>query len=140
MADFIDHLKDPYQVIAKSLRGHGKSALGHSPLSLTQRANDAMAVIQAVTKDSVIVLGFSDGGYAAYQIGALYPDRVKKMIVIGAGEIHPVLRNFSFTAKKAFDMGKAYWDQPMKLMPEPENVQDLFTQIGNYWELLNVRF
>lgn len=86
MTDFINKLKKNYQVIAISTRGHGKSELGTEPLTLEQRANDAMAVINAVTKDSVIVIGFSDGGYAAYQLGALYPHQVKKMIVMGAGE------------------------------------------------------
>jgi pimeloyl-ACP methyl ester carboxylesterase len=93
-ADFIDQLKGQYQVIAISTRGHGKSELGTGtkPLTFEQRANDAMTVINAVTKDSVIVLGFSDGGYSAYKLSAMYPARVKKMIVIGAGEIRPGLR------------------------------------------------
>ena len=69
-ADFIDQLKGKYQVIAISTRGHGKSELGTEPLTLEQRANGAMTVINAVTKDSVIVLGFSDGGYSAYKLGA----------------------------------------------------------------------
>jgi pimeloyl-ACP methyl ester carboxylesterase len=66
--------------LAISTRGHGKSELGTEPLTLEQRATDAMAVINAVTKDSVAVIGFSDGGYAAYQLGAMFPTRVKKMI------------------------------------------------------------
>lgn len=78
-SDFIDYFKDTYQVIAISTRGHGKSELGTEPLTLEQRANDAMAVINAVTKDNVIVLGFSDGGYSSYKLGAMYPNRVKKM-------------------------------------------------------------
>lgn len=138
MTDFIEHLKDNYQVIAMSLRGHGKSELGHEPLTLSQRANDAMAVISAVTKDSVIVLGFSDGGYSSYQLGALYPNRIKKMIVIGAGEIYPGVREFKLTAKQAIEMDKAYWDQQMKLMPEPNRVQDLLTQIGNCYNNVTV--
>ena len=105
-SDFIDRLKKNYQVIAISTRGHGKSEIGKEPLTLEQRANDAMAVINAVTKDSVIVLGFSDGGYSAYKLGAMYPDRVKKMIVIGAGEVRPGLREFKFTAKQAMEMDK----------------------------------
>ncbi len=138
MADFIENLKGDYEVIAMSLRGHGKSELGHEPLTLTQRANDALAVINAVTKDSVIVLGFSDGGYSSYQLGALYPTRIKKMIVIGAGEIYPGAREFKLTAKQAIEMDKAYWDQQMKLMPEPNRVQDLLTQIGNCYNNVTV--
>jgi pimeloyl-ACP methyl ester carboxylesterase len=131
MADFIDKLKQNYQVIAISLRGHGKSELGTVPVSLEQRANDAMAVINAVTKDSVIVLGFSDGGYSSYKLGAMYPERVKKMIVIGAGEIRPGLREFNFTAKQAMELDKPFFAQQLKLMPEPERIEDLFAGVAN---------
>jgi len=137
-ADFIDQLKQKFQVIAISTRGHGKSELGTEPLTLEQRANDAMTVINTVTKDSVIVLGFSDGGYSAYQLGAMYPAKVKKMIVIGAGEIRPGLREFKFTAKMAMEMDKSFWEQQLKLMPEPNRVEDLFTQVANCYNNVTV--
>jgi pimeloyl-ACP methyl ester carboxylesterase len=137
-SDFIDQLKQNYQVIAISTRGHGKSELGTEPLTLEQRANDAMAVINAVTKDSVMVLGFSDGGYSAYKLGAMYPERVKKMIVIGAGEVRPGLREFKFTAKQAIEMDKPFWEQQLKLMPEPNRVEDLFTQVANCYNNVTV--
>lgn len=138
MTDFIDKLKHDYQVIAISTRGHGKSELGVEPLTLEQRANDAIAVINAVTKDSVIVIGFSDGGYSAYQLAAMYPERVKKMIVIGAGEVRPGLREFKFTSQQAMEMDKPYWDQQLKLMPEPHRIEDLFTQVANCYNNVTV--
>lgn len=138
MTDFIEKLKKNYQVIAISTRGHGKSEIGTEPLTLEQRANDAMAVINAVTKDSVIVLGFSDGGYSAYKLGAMYPDRVKKMIVIGAGEVRPGLREFKFTAKQAMEMDKVFWNQQLKLMPEPNRLEDVFTQVANCYNNVTV--
>jgi pimeloyl-ACP methyl ester carboxylesterase len=130
-SDFINKLKQNYLVIAISTRGHGKSELGTQPLTLDQRATDAMAVINAVTKDSVAVIGFSDGGYSAYKLAQMYPERVKKMIVIGAGEIYPGLREFKFTAKQAQEMDKPFWEQQLKLMPEPNRVEDLFIQVAN---------
>jgi pimeloyl-ACP methyl ester carboxylesterase len=39
-----------------------------------------MTVINAVTKDRVIILGFSDGGYSAHKLGEIYPERVKKRL------------------------------------------------------------
>jgi pimeloyl-ACP methyl ester carboxylesterase len=138
MADFIDSLKKRFQVIAVSTRGHGKSEMGTEPLTLEQRASDAMAVINAVTKDSVIMLGFSDGGFTAYQTGALYPTRVKKMIVIGAGELYPGLRAFNITASQAFNMDSLYWKQQLKLMPEPNRLEEVFTQVANCYSKLTV--
>lgn len=127
--DFIEKLKNNYQVIAISTRGHGKSELGIEPVSLEQRANDAMTVINAVTKDSVIVIGFSDGGFSAYQLAAMYPNRVKKMVVIGAGELHPGDREFNFTAKQALQMDKEFIEQQLKLMPDPNKLEDMFAGV-----------
>jgi pimeloyl-ACP methyl ester carboxylesterase len=138
MTDFIEKLKTNYQVIAISTRGHGKSELGTEPITLEQRAKDAMSVINAVTKDSVIVIGFSDGGYSAYQLAAMYPAAVKKMVVMGAGEIRPGLREFKFTATQAMAMDQAYWNQQLKLMPEPNRLEDLFTQVANCYNNVTV--
>lgn len=138
MTDFIDKLKANYQVIAVSTRGHGKSEIGSEPLTLEQRATDAMAVINAVTRDTVIVLGFSDGGYSAYKIGAMFPNRVKKLIVIGAGELRPGWRAFNFTAKQAVAMDNAFWNQQLKLMPEPNRLDEVFTQVSNCYNNLTV--
>jgi len=138
MAAFIDSLQQDFQVIAISTRGHGKSELGSEPLTLEQRANDAMAVINAVTKDSVMVLGFSDGGYTAYQLGAMFPNRIKKMVVMGAGELYPGLKEFKNTAKQAVERDKAYWEQQLKLMPEPERLEEMFAQVSNCYSKATV--
>lgn len=138
LSDIIDSLKLKFQVIAISTRGHGKSENGTEPLTLDQRANDVMTVINAVTKDSVMVLGFSDGGYSAYRLASLYPDRVKKMIVIGAGEFKPGQREFKFTAKQALEMDKPFWAQQLKLMPDPNRIEDMFTQVANCYNHVTV--
>jgi pimeloyl-ACP methyl ester carboxylesterase len=138
MADFIDQLKQNYQVIAISTRGHGKSELGTEPISLEQRANDAMAAINAVTKDSVMVLGFSDGGYSAYQLAVMYPNRIKKMIVIGAGELYPGVREFNFTAKQAMSFDKPFFEQQLKLMPEPDRLEEMFAGVNACYNKLTV--
>lgn len=138
MTDFIEKLKANYQVIAISTRGHGKSELGTEPVTLEQRANDAMAVINAVAKDSVVVIGFSDGGYSAYQLGVMYPNRVKKMVVMGAGELRPGWREFNFTARQAMDFDKAFMEQQLKLMPEPNRLEDMFAGVRNCYNKLTV--
>ncbi|MFN3489570.1 MAG: alpha/beta fold hydrolase [Emticicia sp.] len=130
MTDFIDKLKNKYQIIAISTRGHGKSELGTEPVSLEQRANDAMMAINAVTKDSVIVIGFSDGGYSAYQLAAMYPSRINKMVVMGAGELRPSWRVFNFTAKQAIEMDNVFIEQQLKLMPEPNRLEEMFSGVN----------
>ncbi|TAE51944.1 MAG: alpha/beta hydrolase [Bacteroidetes bacterium] len=138
MTDLIEKLKKDYQVIAISTRGHGKSELGKEPISLKQRATDAMAVINAVTQDSVIVIGFSDGGYSAYQLAAMYPERIKKMVVMGAGELYPGLRAFTITAMQAMELDKPFIEQQLTLMPEPERLEEMFAGVRNCYNKLTV--
>ena len=138
MHQFIDSLKKNYQVITVSTRGHGKSELGTEPITYEQKANDVMAVINAVTKDSVIVLGFSDGGYTGYKLASKYPGRIKKLIAIGATELYPGVRNFGFDAKEALKLDTAFWNQQLKLMPEPQRLQEMFTKLGNMYNRLTL--
>lgn len=128
MAGFIDTLSKSFQVIAVSTRGHERSEIGTAPFTLEQRANDALAVLNAVTKDSVIVLGFSDGAYSGYKLASMYPERVKKLIAIGAGEMKPGPGTFNLTSKSIFALDEPYWEQQLKLMPEPKKIDDFFAK------------
>jgi len=138
MHQFIDNLRKTYQVIAVSTRGHGKSELGTLPITYEQKANDVMAVINAVTKDSVTVLGFSDGGYTGYELASKYPNRIKKLIAIGATELYPGLRDFKFTAEQAIALDTTYWKQQFTLMPEPDRLQEMFAKLGNMYNHLTL--
>jgi pimeloyl-ACP methyl ester carboxylesterase len=138
MTDFIEKLKKTNQIIAISTRGHGKSELGKDPMTLEQRATDAMAVINAVTQDSVTVIGFSDGGYAAYQLAAMYPNRVKKMVVMGAGELYPGARIFNFTAKMAMEWDKTFMEQQLSISPEPNRIEEMFAGVCACYNKLTV--
>jgi pimeloyl-ACP methyl ester carboxylesterase len=136
MAKIIDSLSVRFQVIAVSTRGHGKSEIGTEPLTLEQRANDVLAVILKVTSEKVTLLGFSDGGFTAYKFGSMYPDKVKKMIVIGAGILYPGLRDFSFNFNQAMEMDTEFWAQQRDLMPEPNRLKEVFQQIATCYSQL----
>jgi pimeloyl-ACP methyl ester carboxylesterase len=138
MTDFIEKLKKTNQIIAISTRGHGKSELGKDPMTLEQRATDAMAVINTVTQDSVTVIGFSDGGYAAYQLAAMFPNRVKKMVVMGAGELYPGARTFNFTAKMAMEWDKTFMEQQLSISPEPNRIEEMFAGVCACYNKLTV--
>lgn len=138
MFQFIDSLKESYQVIAVSTRGHGKSELGNEPITYEQKATDVMAVINAVTQDSVTVLGFSDGGYTGYELASKYPNRIKRLIAIGATELTPGLRDFAFDAKQGIALDTAYWNQQFTIMPEPQRLQEMFSKLGNMYRQLTL--
>ena len=138
MASFIDRLSKNYKVIAVSTRGHGKSELGSAQLTYEQRANDVLAVIRAEASDSVIVLGFSDGGYAGYKLANMYPAVVKKLIAIGAAERVAGETLIDVTVKDARTWDSAYWKQQLSLMPEPARLEEMFTTVSNFYNHLSV--
>lgn len=118
---FITKLQEKYLVICIATRGHGKSEIGKEHPTWKQRADDAYKVIKSITKDSVTVLGFSDGGYAAYKLAALYPATVKKMIVIGASDRSAgVKQKENYTPELLLGQAKDYFEPRVKIMPEPK--------------------
>ena len=139
MGRFIDKLSEKYQVIAMSTRGHGKSEIGSKPISHEQRANDALAVLTAVTNKPAIVLGFSDGAYAGYKLASMYPEKVTKLIAIGAGENVPALRQI--VPSKVEDIKKfdpEFMELQLKLAPEPERLQAYWNEFYTFYNHLVV--
>ena len=131
---FIEKLSRSYQVICIATRGHGKSEIGHVQYSYDQRAEDAYKVIRSITKDSVMVLGFSDGGFASLKLSASHPELVKKLIVIGAGDLpkNPLgkHRYEQYSPKSLMKYDSAFFKSRLALMPEPN-------RWGNNLDMIN---
>lgn len=138
MYQLIDSLSKYFQVIAMSTRGHGKSEMGNRSYTFEQKANDVMAVINAVTKDPVLVIGFSDGGYTGYKLASMYPSHVKKLVAIGAGELKAGRQKFSMDLRKAMGMDSLYFQQQLSLMPEPQRLQEFWTKMEAFYNSVNV--
>lgn len=120
---FIEQLSQQYQVICIATRGHGKSAIGHTQFTYDQRADDAYKVIRSITKDSVTVLGFSEGGFAALKLAAIHPELVKKLITIGAGDLPKIPagenRYEQYSPESLMKYDAAFFKSRLALMPEP---------------------
>lgn len=138
MYQLIDSLKKTNLVIAVSTRGHGKSAMGAGIPSYEQKAEDAKAVVNAVTEDSVTVLGFSDGAYTGYYFAATTGNKVKKLIAIGAGEWKKGFWEINVTRQMFFSMDSLYTRQQMALMPEPARFDEWLETINKYYNSLSV--
>lgn len=132
MAEFIENLKPDYQVIAMATRGHTRSEIGSAKITYELKANDVMAVVNAVTNDRVNILGFSDGAYTGYKVASMYPGRVKKLVAIGAGEQIPGLRKVVFNMKPEGEM----WKQKLALMPEPERIEEFWKDMENFYNTM----
>lgn len=74
-----------YQVIAIDSRNQGRSTMTKSKtkLSYTAMANDVIAVLDALGIQRAAVIGWSDGGAIALELGIRSPDRVSKLFVFG---------------------------------------------------------
>lgn len=138
MNQFIDSLRVDHKVIAISTRGHGRSEIGSKPVTYEQKANDVKAVIDAVTKEPVEVLGFSDGAYSAYKLAEMYPDAVKKIVAIGAGEIIPGLRQIILNIDAMAQYDAKFIEQQKRMMPEPKRWQEYWDDYAGFYNRVTI--
>ncbi len=135
----IPKLSEKFQVIAIATRGHGKSELGTKPLSYSLMAEDAYTIIRHLTKDSVILIGFSDGADQAYYLATRHPETVKRIVAIGGNlgtyDMTEESKN-SIKQLSAEMMEKDMADfvtSRKKLMPKPELFGKFVTDLLKVW-------
>lgn len=138
MGALIDQLRKDHQVIAVSTRGHARSEIGHTPLSYEQKANDMIAVMRAVTKKPAAIIGFSDGAYTAYKVASMYPGSVDRIVAIGAGTLKKGFFSGEMNVTDLEKIDKAFIEQQMKIMPEPERYQEFCTNYMKFWSQMEV--
>lgn len=79
----IEVFKKDFYVIAVDARGHGRSDRP-AEFTLEDHIKDVIALMDALDLDKASLLGVSMGSYIAQGVAIKQPDRVKKMILIGA--------------------------------------------------------
>jgi len=77
-------LAEHYKVIAVELQAHGHTSDRESAESFEQDANDVAALLSYLKIDKTNILGFSNGGHTAMQIGISHPQIANKLIIISA--------------------------------------------------------
>ncbi len=80
----VAHYSSKYQVITMDARGHGQSTLPPGNVSPDIFWQDVQALLNHLQLNSVILCGLSLGGHTAMQVAFHAPERVKKLILIGA--------------------------------------------------------
>ena len=134
----IPKLAQTHEVIAIGTRGHGKSAIGTKAFSYEQLADDAYQIIRSITSDSVLVIGFSDGGITGYNLTAKYPELVRKLVAIGAPR-RPSDRTLStekegkMTAERLDKMAPDFVKSRKQLMPEPARWPEFLDKLDVLW-------
>lgn len=82
-ADVAPALGASFRLVGVDLRGHGRSSLGTAQLTYQQHASDVQALVNHLRLQNYSLLGFSDGGIAAYRIAAGNP-AVRALATVGA--------------------------------------------------------
>lgn len=139
LGKILDELKSTHKLIVVSTRGHGRSQIGHSPLTYKQKADDALAVLDALKiSKPVQILGFSDGAYTAYEIAALYPARVERITAIGAGTLQAGFFSGEMKLSDLEKFDKKFIDEQKKIRPEPERWQEFCDAYMTFWSKMSV--
>jgi len=77
-----------YRAVAMDLRGYGssdKTPRGYDPVTL---ARDVVGVIRSLGSSRAVLVGQGWGGYVAWAVAALHPDRVDGLVPVAA--THPL--------------------------------------------------
>jgi pimeloyl-ACP methyl ester carboxylesterase len=77
-------LSKSFQVIEIDSRGHGRSTDGDGPITYELMADDTLALLDQLGVSNAHFAGWSDGAVIAAQIAAFHPERVNKLVLIGA--------------------------------------------------------
>jgi len=109
--NIIPALSKRYHVYAIDLIGHG---LSEKPLEDNKYTTDAQArmikdLMKKLSIDKAIILGHSMGGEISAKIAIMYPDMVKKLILMGALGMSQNVKKLPFLLKTAMTLpGKSF--------------------------------
>ncbi len=135
----IPELSKKFTVIAVATRGHGKSELGHQPLSYRLFSEDAYKVLRHLSADSAIVIGIADGALQGYYLAANHPDAVKKLIALGSnfgaeylsGGDKKYINEFGAGYLKKND--PEFYAERKKSTAEPARFDEFINEMGRVW-------
>lgn len=77
-------LSKSFQVIEIDSRGHGRSSDGDQAITYELMADDTLKLLDQLEINNAHFVGWSDGAVIAAQIAAYHPERVNKLVLIGA--------------------------------------------------------
>lgn len=82
-------LAQRHKVISVDARGHGQSTNPSGKFAHAQAAEDVRALLDALNIKKASAIGFSSGGITLLHLATRHPDRLSKMVVIGASTHFP---------------------------------------------------
>lgn len=113
----LDALADNYHVIALDCRGHGKSDKpdGDEAYGLNM-VEDVIRLLDHLNIDQAQVIGYSMGSRMALKLAAMYPDRVRSVVLVAGGG-----------ARQGDDHG--LWDSVAESLERGDGIRPLILKI-----------
>jgi len=71
-------------VVALDSRGHGRSTDSAAPLSYAQMADDTLKLLDELGIHKADIVGWSDGGIIGLDLAMHHPERIRRLVAIGA--------------------------------------------------------
>jgi pimeloyl-ACP methyl ester carboxylesterase len=125
---FITALAPTHTVIAVDSRAQGRSTDSAAPITYALMADDVLKLMDSLKFKQVDIVGWSDGGIIGLDLAMNHPDRVCRLVAIGAnydtGGIAPV-GNADFTADVARQV-KPFYD---RIAPDPSHFRIMLAKI-----------
>ncbi|QQS51653.1 MAG: alpha/beta hydrolase [Bacteroidota bacterium] len=133
----IPELASHFKVIALDSPGHGRSSQTDS-LSYEFLSDKISIFIDSLQLDSLYVMGWSDGGVIGLILASDRPDKVKKLIAVGANSRLDGIDEMEIAWMKnemidGFKNNKDWLDAYLSLTPEPERVDTFLKNTQKMW-------
>lgn len=80
----INDLAKRYRVVTLDNRGHGKSGFTDRKLDYMLLSEDVLNLMSHLKIDSAHIVGFGDGGIIGLRLASNHPEKVRKLVAIGA--------------------------------------------------------
>ncbi|HEX7964567.1 MAG TPA: alpha/beta hydrolase [Gammaproteobacteria bacterium] len=117
------------QVIALEMQAHGHSGDRAAPESFRQDADDAAELLRQLGIEKADVLGFSNGGQTALELGIRHPERVRRLVAASAFYARdgaPAAFWEGMSHAQFSDMPQVYKDAYLKINPDPKALHNMF--------------
>jgi pimeloyl-ACP methyl ester carboxylesterase len=126
-----------YKVIALDSPGHGRSGKTNT-LSYNLLSDYISKFIDHLDFDSIYVMGWSDGGVVGLLLAAERPDKVKKLIAVGANTRLDGLsdQSISWTQNEmitSLKNDKEWVKYYLSITPDPENIDNYLLNTQKMW-------
>ena len=124
-------LAKTHQVIAIELQAHGHSGDRNTPESFIQDADDVAELLRQLNVVKADIMGFSNGGQTALEIGMRHPDRVNKLVIASAFYKRSGVPSAfweGFKTPKFSDMPQVYKDEFLKINNDSAALMNMFSK------------